>query len=264
MYFLDISYLNVRNIIDLVLVTFLIYRALLLIKGTRAQAMLTGLFIIIVVYSVANYFELKTLSWILYQFLSSIIIILIVIFQDDIRRGLIKVGLGSIFKRQRQTSLTSDKVIDDLTLAATRLSKDKVGALIVIKRDVGLDDFIEEAVLLDAIVNRKLILAIFDKNSALHDGAMIIENERIKAAGCVLPLSYNPDLDPNLGTRHRAGLGISERCDAIVVIVSEETGGITICRDGKLSRNLDPVMLRESLQRFLLPINQKLEEMWKI
>ena len=264
MYFLDISYLNVRNIIDLVLVTFLIYRALVLIKGTRAQAMLTGLFIIIVVYSVANYFELKTLSWILYQFLSSIIIILIVIFQDDIRRGLIKVGLGSIFKRQRQTSLTSDKVIDDLTLAATRLSKDKVGALIVIKRDVGLDDFIEEAVLLDAIVNRKLILAIFDKNSALHDGAMIIENERIKAAGCVLPLSYNPDLDPNLGTRHRAGLGISERCDAIVVIVSEETGGITICRDGKLSRNLDPVMLRESLQRFLLPINQKLEEMWKI
>lgn len=223
--------------------------------------MLTGLFIIIVVYSVANYFELKTLSWILYQFLSSIIIILIVIFQDDIRRGLIKVGLGSIFKRQRQTSLTSDKVIDDLTLAATRLSKDKVGALIVIKRDVGLDDFIEEAVSLDAIVNRKLILAIFDKNSALHDGAMIIENERIKAAGCVLPLSYNPDLDPNLGTRHRAGLGISERCDAIVVIVSEETGGITICRDGKLSRNLDPVMLRESLQRFLLPINQKLEEM---
>ena len=262
MHFLDISYFNVRNIIDLVLVTFLIYRALLLIKGTRAQAMLTGLFIIIVVYSVANYFELKTLSWILYQFLSSIIIILIVIFQDDIRRGLIKVGLGSIFKRQRQTSLTSDKVIDDLTLAATRLSKDKVGALIVIKRDVGLDDFIEEAVLLDAIVNRKLILAIFDKNSALHDGAMIIENERIKAAGCVLPLSYNPDLDPNLGTRHRAGLGISERCDAIVVIVSEETGGI--CRDGKLSRNLDPVMLRESLQRFLLPINQKLEEMWKI
>ena len=264
MHFLDISYFNVRNIIDLVLVTFLIYRALLLIKGTRAQAMLTGLFIIIVVYSVANYFELKTLSWILYQFLSSIIIILIVIFQDDIRRGLIKVGLGSIFKRQRQTSLTSDKVIDDLTLAATRLSKDKVGALIVIKRDVGLDDFIEEAVLLDAIVNRKLILAIFDKNSALHDGAMIIENERIKAAGCVLPLSYNPDLDPNLGTRHRAGLGISERCDAIVVIVSEETGGITIWRDGKLSRNLDPVMLRESLQRFLLPINQKLEEMWKI
>ena len=264
MHFLDISYFNVRSIIDLVLVTFLIYRALLLIKGTRAQAMLTGLFIIIVVYSVANYFELKTLSWILYQFLSSIIIILIVIFQDDIRRGLIKVGLGSIFKRQRQTSLTSDKVIDDLTLAATRLSKDKVGALIVIKRDVGLDDFIEEAVLLDAIVNRKLILAIFDKNSALHDGAMIIENERIKAAGCVLPLSYNPDLDPNLGTRHRAGLGISERCDAIVVIVSEETGGITICRDGKLSRNLDPVMLRESLQRFLLPISQKLEEMWKI
>ena len=261
MHFLDNSYFDARNIIDLLLVTFLVYRALLLIKGTRAQAMLTGLIIIVAMYFVASFAELKTLSWVLYQFLSSIIIILIVIFQDDIRRGLIKVGLGSIFKRQRQTSLTSDKVIDDLTLAATRLSKDKVGALIVIKRDVGLDDFIEEAVLLDAIVNRKLILAIFDKNSALHDGAMIIENERIKAAGCVLPLSYNPDLDPNLGTRHRAGLGISERCDAIVVIVSEETGGITICRDGKLSRNLDPVMLRESLQRFLLPINQKLEEM---
>lgn len=256
---LDNSYFLARNIIDLLLVTFLIYRVLLLIKGTRAATMLNGVFIIVLMYLVASYFELKTLSWMLYQFLSSIIIILIVIFQDDIRRGLTKVGIGSIFKRQKQFDTTNDKIIDDLTLAAIRLSKDKVGALIVIKRDVGLDDFIEEAVLLDAIVNRKLILAIFDKNSALHDGALIIENGRIKAAGCVLPLSYNPDLDPNLGTRHRAGLGISERCDAIVIIVSEETGGITICRDGRLSRNLDPVMLRESLQRFLT-LNKNSEE----
>ncbi len=252
------SYFTPRNVIDFLLVTCLIYRILLLIKGTRAAAMLTGLFIISICYFIASQFQLNTLSWMLYQFLSSIIIILIVIFQDDIRRGLTKVGLGSIFKRQKEFSM--DKTIDDLTLVATKLAKDKVGALIVIQRKIGLEDFIEEAVLLDALVNRKLILAIFDKNCALHDGALIIEGDRIKAAGCVLPLSYNPDLDPNLGTRHRASLGISEKSDAVVIVVSEETGGISLCRDGKLNRNLDSTMLRESLQRFLLVQNTKTEE----
>lgn len=252
------SYITPKNVIDFLLVTFLVYRILLLIKGTRAAAMLTGLFIISVCYVVASQVQLKTLSWVLYQFLSSIIIILIVIFQDDIRRGLTKVGLGSIFKRQKEFSM--DKTIDDLTLVATRLARDKVGALIVIQRKVGLEDFIEDAVPLDSLVNRKLILAIFDKNCALHDGALIIEGDRIKAAGCVLPLSYNPDLDPNLGTRHRASLGISEKSDAVVIVVSEETGGISVCRDGKLNRNLDSVMLRECLQHFLLNQNNKAGE----
>ncbi|MGI6680832.1 MAG: diadenylate cyclase CdaA [Bdellovibrionota bacterium] len=251
-YFFDNNnYLIARNIIDLLLVTFIIYRVLLLLKGTRAAAMLIGLFIVVATYFIASFLELKTLSWILYQFLSSIIIILIVIFQDEIKRGLTKVGIKSFFKLQRQTDVETDKIIDELTLATIRLSQDKTGALIVIKGDVGLDDFLEDATILDAVINRKLILAVFDKNSALHDGAMIIEGGRIKAVGCMLPLSYDPNIDPILGTRHRAALGISERSDAIIIVVSEETGGITICRDRKLHRNLDPVMLREFLQNFL-------------
>jgi diadenylate cyclase len=144
-----------------------------------------------------------------------------------------------------------DKTIEDLTLVCSRLAEMKLGALIVIQREVGLDEFVEDAVVLDAALNRKLLISIFTKGSPLHDGAVLIEGGRVKAAACVLPLSFNPDLDPSLGTRHRAGLGISERSDAVVVVVSEETGAISLAREGKLIRNLDASMLRDSLHRLM-------------
>lgn len=243
------NYTLVRNILDIALVAFLIYRGLLIIKGTRAAPMLWGLTIVVLMYMASKAVGFVTLDWILTNFLSSIIIVVVILFQDEIRRGLTKVGLQPLFRKPGKTIY--DKTIEDITLVCTKLARGKLGALIVVQREVGLDEFLEDAVVLDALLNRKLLFSIFVKESPLHDGAVLIDGDRIKAAGCVLPLSFNPDLDPNLGTRHRAALGLSERSDALVVVVSEETGTISLAREGRIIRNLDPSMLRDSLHRLI-------------
>jgi diadenylate cyclase len=173
----------------------------------------------------------------------------VVLFQDEIRKTLTKVGLQPLFHRSSKPLV--EKTVEEITFACSRLAKTRTGALLVIQRDVGLSDFVEEAVLLDAITSRKLLISIFCKDSPLHDGAVLVEGDRIRAAGCVLPLSFNPDLDPNLGTRHRAALGISEHSDALVIVVSEENGTISVAKEGRLIRNLDPSMLRDMLIRFI-------------
>lgn len=238
-----------RIILDVVLVAFLTYRGLLVIKGTRATPMLIGLGVVVVLYILSRSFGLITLMWILGNFLSYLIIIVVIIFQEEIRRGLTKFGLQSMFKRSGKSLVA--KHIEDIALVCSRLAESRIGALIVIQREVGLDEFVEDSVLLDALLNRKLLFSIFQKESPLHDGAVLIESDRIKAAGCVLPLSFDPDLDPNLGTRHRAGIGLSERSDAVVIVVSEENGIISLIRDGRISRNLDASMLRDALHRLL-------------
>lgn len=235
----------VRFIADVSIVSYLIYRGLLIIRGTRAAPMLGGLAIIVVLYFLARPFGLVTLGWILGNLLSSILLVVVVIFQNEIRRGLTKFGLQPIFRKGKKPIY--DKVIEDITLICAQMAEEKLGGLIVFQREVGLDDFLEEAIPLDSVINRKLLYSIFMKNSPLHDGAVLIDGNRIKAAGCVLPLSFNPDLDPELGTRHRAALGISEVSDAIVVVVSEETGTIAIVKDGKIYRNLDAASLRNNL-----------------
>jgi diadenylate cyclase len=207
--------------------------------------MLGGLTVIAVVYFVAKPLGFVTLAWLIDNFLSSIILVVVVIFQDEIRRGLTKVGVQPF--RFKPVKELEDKTIEELVLTATKLGKLKTGALIVLQREVGLDEFLQEGVPIDAHVSRKLLYSIFVKESPLHDGAVIIDGDRIRAAGCVLPLSYNPDLDPNLGTRHRAALGLSERSDAVIVVVSEESGAISLISDGKIQRHLDPVGLRENL-----------------
>jgi diadenylate cyclase len=242
----EISMGTVIQVLDVLIVSYLIYRALLVIRGTRAVPMLFGLTLIAVVYFLAKPLGLVTLAWLIDNFLGSIILVIVVIFQDEIRRALTKVGVQPfLFKNGRSVS---DKTFEDIALAASKLSKAKLGSLIVIQREVGLDEFLEEGVAIDARVNRKLLYSVFVKESPLHDGAVIVEGDRIKAAGCVLPLSFNPDLDPNLGTRHRAALGITERSDAVVVVTSEETGAISVVMDGKLHRNLDASALREILE----------------
>lgn len=243
------NYLMLKNILDVLLVSYLIYRVLLLIRGTRAAPMLGGLTIIVLLFALSKHLGLVTLDWLLGNFLSSIIIVVVVLFQDELRRGLTKVGLQPVLRKQGKSVF--NQTIEDITLVASRLSRAKIGGLIVIQREVGLDDLIEDAVVLDAIVNRKLLLSIFLKESPLHDGAVLIEGDRIKAAGCVLPLSFDPELDPNLGTRHRAAIGISSRSDALVVVISEETGAISLAREGKLVRNLDSAQLREAIQKHM-------------
>lgn len=238
-----------RTTIDVVIVAYLVYRGLLVIKGTRAAPMLAGLTAVVLIYFISKPLGLVTLSWLLSNFLSSIILIIIVIFQDEIRRGLTKVGIQPIWVRFRRPIF--DRAIEEIVLACGKLSRDKMGALIVIQREVGLDEFLESGVVLDARLNRKLLIGLFIKDSPLHDGAIVIEGDRLKAAGCVLPLSSNPDLDPGLGTRHRAALGVSERSDAIVVVVSEENGTISLVREGRITRNLDVSMLRDALHRLI-------------
>lgn len=234
--------------IDVLLVAYIIFRGLLIIRGTRAAAMLTGLTILGVLYLIAEPLQLVTLSWLLGNFLGYLIIVLVVLFQDEIRRGLITVGAGSFFGRGKSML---ERSVDELSLTCGKLSKDRLGALIVIQRDVGLDEFLEGGSIIDSTINKALLLSIFLKDSPLHDGAAIVVGDRLRAAGCVLPLSFNPDLDPNLGTRHRAALGLSERSDAIVLVVSEETGAISLVREGRMIRNLDSAMLRDALIRLL-------------
>lgn len=233
--------------LDVLIIAWLIYRALLVIRGTRAVPMLWGLTVIIITYFVAKPLGFVTLAWLIDNFLGSIILVVVILFQDEFRRALTKVGVQRIFSRSPRGIV--DKTLEDITLSCAKLSKAKLGAIIVIRRDIGLDDFLEDSVILDAQLSRKLLYSIFVKDSPLHDGAVVIEGDRIKAAGCVLPLSFNPDLDPNLGTRHRAALGLSERSDCVIIVVSEETGSISVGRDGRLIRNLDPVELRESLAK---------------
>lgn len=244
-----LDYHFVRNCVDVALVAFLVYRALLLVSGTRSLSMIVGLIGIGVVYLVAQEVGLLTLSWILGSVLNSIVLLVVVIFQEEIRRALSKVGLNPLFRKLPDRG--NNETIKDVALAATKLAKARHGAIIVIQREVGLDNIVDESVALDAIVSRKLLYSIFLKDSPLHDGAVLIVKDRIRAAGCVLPLSYNPDLDPNLGTRHRAALGLSERCDAVVVVVSEETASVSIAREGHLHRNLDQPHLMEQLTKLL-------------
>lgn len=248
----ETTYQQLRNLLDVLIVGYLVYRVLLLIRGTRAVPMLVGLSVLVILFFISKWFGLVTLDWILGNFLSSIIIVVVVLFQDEIRRGLTKVGLQPVLRRQGKSIY--DKTLEDITLTAGKLSRARLGALIVIQREVGLDDLIEDAVQLDALVNRKLLFSMFIKDSPLHDGAVLVEGDRIKAAGCVLPLSFDPELDPNLGTRHRAALGISSRSDCVVVVVSEETGAISLVREGRITRNLDASNLRDLLHR-LFSIN---------
>jgi diadenylate cyclase len=242
------QYLIVKNLVDIGLVSFIVYRVLLLIRGTRAVPMLAGLTIIVLMFVLSKQLGLVTVDWILGNFLSAIIVVVVILFQDELRRGLTKVGLQPVLRHRGKT--VYNKTVEDITLVSQKMSKAGLGALMVIQREVGLEDLIEDSILVDSLVSRKLLFSIFLKESPLHDGAVLIEGDRIKAAGCVLPLSFDPELDPNLGTRHRAALGISSRSDAVVVVVSEETGSISLAREGRLIRNLDGTQLRDALIRY--------------
>jgi uncharacterized protein (TIGR00159 family) len=234
-------------IVDLGIVWFLVYRALVVIRGTRAMPMLVGLVAIATVYLIAQPLGLVTLGWLIDNFLSSIILVIVVIFQDEIRRTLTKVGAHPLLFSGNRAEPVSH--FDEVGIAVGKLSRARVGALIVIERDVGLDEIIEEGVTLDAKLSRKLLFSIFVKESALHDGAVIIEGGIIRAAGVVLPLSSNPDIDPSFGTRHRAALGITERSDAVVIVVSEESGSVTLLADGGVYQNIDTAQVSGMLEQ---------------
>jgi uncharacterized protein (TIGR00159 family) len=232
---------------DVAIVYYVVYRALLLIKGTRAAQMLIGLVLVGAGFFAAKLLELTTLTWLLDNLINYSIIFFIVIFQHDIRRGLMRVG-QNLFAGARRYEQTS--VFEEIIKAAERLAHARVGALIVLERDADLVEYLNDpGVELDAKVTDELLVShiLPDSENKLHDGAVLVKNLRVAQAGAVLPLSPNAKLDKALGTRHRAAIGVTEETDAVVVVVSEERGTISLCFGGNIARDLDAATLRKAL-----------------
>jgi len=241
--------------LDILLVALLIYQVLVMIRGTRAAPMLIGLVVVGVTFYLARMGELTTLNWVVSRVLPYIVFALIVVFQSEIRHVLADLGRRMSFLRG---SAADGDSYDDIVLAANLFSQHQTGALIVIEREIGLRTHIESGVPLDARLSYDLLATIFRPSAPLHDGAVIIQKDRIAAAACFLPLSMNPLLSTQLGTRHRAGIGITEETDAIAVIVSEETGAISLAIGGQIERDLTVDQLRErlgsELSRYMAPV----------
>ena len=235
------------TLVDVALVYYVIYRLLLTIRGTRAAQMVVGIVLIGAAFFVAERLELSTVSWLLDNFISYFIILIIVVFQQDIRRALGRIGQGVIpFGRKQETTHTVDEVV----AACAQLARAHMGAIIVFERDAALEEFVDDATRIDAALNRQLLVSLFvpARDNELHDGAAVIsKNHRIELARALLPLSRANDLGPEFGTRHRAALGITEDTDAVAVVVSEERGEISLCFKGSIARDLEPVMLRRAL-----------------
>ena len=243
-----LSNFRVQDAIDIAIIAFVIYRIIDLIRGTRAVQMLIGLAVVFLTYLSSQYFSLYTLNWILDNFLSSILLVIVVIFQDDIRRALTQVGTRPFFGTEPRLH---GQDLEEIVRAAVSLASKRIGALVVLPRDVGLNQYIEVGTPLDAKVSKELITSIFLPTSPIHDGALIIQHGRIIAAGCFLPLTTNPHVSKTLGTRHRAAIGLTEETDAIVVVISEEEGAISLVREGRITRDVDAGTLRSTLQRLL-------------
>jgi diadenylate cyclase len=234
------------GVVDILIVYYAIYRVLLLIKGTRAAQMVIGLVLIGASYFAAKTLEITTVSWLLDNFINYFIIIIIVVFQHDIRRGLVRIG-QNLFAFGRTYEETH--VFEEVVHASEILSKRRIGAIFVFEREADLSDLVKTGAVLDSRVDGKLLaaLCIPSRDNVLHDGAILIKNLRIQQAGAVLPLSNNPRLDPELGTRHQAAIGITEETDAVAVVVSEERGEISLCLSGNIARDLDASQLRKAL-----------------
>jgi len=242
--------LSGRHIIDILLVALVIYNLLLLIRGTRAVQMLLGILFVSAAYYIAGLANLVTLRAMLEKFLLVLPFAIIVLFQHEIRRALARFGRNPLFALGNPQRV--EATFNELVLAARTLSSRRVGALIVIERLEGLRNYIENGIALDANVSYDLLVNIFNPESPLHDGAVIVQNDRIAAAACFLPLTRKSRLAREYGTRHRAALGISEETDGLAVIVSEETGRISVASDGELISDLDPNALRNMLYRMLI------------
>jgi diadenylate cyclase len=236
------------SVIDIVLVALLIYEFLVLIRGTRAVPILVGVGGLALAFYLAHTFELKTVNWLVGTLLPYAIFALIVVFQAEIRFALAKLGRKLTLSRM---SAAVAETYDDIVLSANLFAQNQTGALIVIEREIGLRTYIESGVPMDAQMSYDLLATIFRPSAPLHDGAVIIQKDRIAAAACFLPLSMNPVLSTQLGTRHRAGIGITEETDAIAVIVSEESGAISIAVAGNIERDITVEELRERLSELL-------------
>ncbi|MET3574430.1 diadenylate cyclase CdaA [Bhargavaea ullalensis] len=238
--FTDLSIWEVlTNIVDILLVWFVLYKLIAIIKGTKAVQLLKGLFVIIIAWFVTKELGLRTLYWIMEQVLRWGFLAVIVIFQPELRRALEQIGRGKLFSRGTlQEEEERNRLVEAVTKSVGYMAKRRIGALISIERETGLSEYIETGIPMHSDLTSELLINIFIPNTPLHDGAVIVQQQRISAAACYLPLSESPFISKELGTRHRAALGLSEVTDAITVVVSEETGAVSLTANGDLHRNL--------------------------
>jgi diadenylate cyclase len=235
------------DILDIAVVAFAVYELLKLIRGTRAMQMAAGIGLIVALFYVSEWAHLQAVNWLIRNMIGYMVFAAIVLFQADIRRALAHLGRAPFF-RYFTRSETAAETIEELAVAATALASQRIGAIIAIERQIGLRNYIEGGIPLDATLTYDLLVAIFQPSSPLHDGAVIIQGDRIAAAACFLPLTVNPKLGKDLGTRHRAAIGLTEENDSVAIVVSEETGWLSIAIGGEIERNLDAGALRARLR----------------
>jgi len=247
--------LNVEwlDIVDIVIMTFVFYRLILIIRGTRAEQLVKGLIVLLLAMVISDQAGLDTIHWTLRQTMTVGLIAIPIVFQPELRRALEQLGRGKIFKTPYWSTHQFENMLDELTKAIPVLVKKRIGALIVMERLTGLKEWINTGIPVEGIVTAELLVNIFFPRSPLHDGAVIIQGNQIVAAGCYLPLTEDPNLGKELGTRHRAGIGITEHSDAVAIIISEETGIISVAHDGVLTRYLDEKKLKALLTELCSP-----------
>lgn len=247
-----------QDVVDIFIVSYLIYRIFQMIRGTRAVQMLAGITVLIIAYFGARELEFMTLYWILGTFLSSIFLIIVIVFQRDIRRALIQVGQTPFIK----THTEANHSLEEILQAVQYLSLHKIGSLIVMERETGLKDYLASAHIIDAKLSHELLISLFHTSSPLHDGGVLVRSDRILTARSVLPLTKNPYISKSLGTRHRAAIGISEETDAVIIVVSEETREISLAQHGAIVYDLDITQLRSRLEAIFLPKEDQ-SDTWK-
>jgi diadenylate cyclase len=261
-----IKTMQINDVIDILIIAYVLYRLILVIHKTRAEQLLKGLVVLIVITKVSEWLQLRTVNYILRNAMTVGVIALLIVFQPELRRGLETLGrsgfLGKKFLFFNEDEEDMSEVLGEICDAVQFLSRSKIGALIVLERETGLNELVETGITMDSKVSSELLINTFIPNTPLHDGAVIIRGDRIMAAGCFLPLTDNQNLSSELGTRHRAGIGVTEISDAVAIIVSEETGTISLAQNGRLSRHLDAKTLKEVLSS-IFEVKENKMPVWK-
>ncbi|BBH24044.1 cyclic di-AMP synthase CdaA [Paenibacillus baekrokdamisoli] len=238
-YFADLTWKEwIKDLIDISIVSYIIYKMILLVRGTKAVQLLKGIFVLVGTWAISTWFNLYTLKWLMNQMFTFGVVTVLIIFQPELRRALEQLGRGKLFSRSSVVERDVSERINEIIKSINYMAKRKIGALIVFERSTGLSDYIESGIQMESIVSSELLINIFIPNTPLHDGAVIIRGNQIMAAGCYLPLSENPFISKELGTRHRAGIGVTEVCDAVSIIVSEETGQVSLAVGGMIVRDI--------------------------
>jgi len=250
---IDFLFVIWRPILEILFIWVLLYYLIRFFQGTRAMQLLMGLLILAIIFNVARFLQLNTINWVLTKLFAVGVVAVLIIFQPELRRALARIGQNTFWSALLKRGGTIDEVVQ----ACEHLSRNKIGGIVAVEREVGLRNYIESGIVLDARVSAELLITLFSPNTPSHDGGVIIVGDRIAACGSLFPLSQNMALARSLGTRHRAAIGLTEETDSVCVLVSEETGAISVAVYGKLTRDLDPEGLRRVLQSLFKPVESK-------